>query len=153
MLSKTLDDWLDEYGESHRHPVNKAIHWICVPLILWTLLALIWPVHVGESPWINLCMAFMLFCLWFYARLSWSIAIGMSLVALISIVLIQWHIAQIAWPLWQTALTIFVLAWIGQFIGHMIEGKRPSFFKDLQFLLIGPAWLLSFVYRRLGIRY
>ena len=42
---------------------------------------------------------------------------------------------------------VFVLAWIGQFIGHLIEGKRPSFFKDLQFLLIGPAWLMAFVYR------
>jgi len=46
-----------------------------------------------------------------------------------------------------------VLAWIGQFIGHMIEGKRPSFFQDLQFLMIGPMWLLSFVYQRLGLRY
>lgn len=51
------------------------------------------------------------------------------------------------------AVTIFVLAWIGQFIGHKIEGAKPSFFKDLQFLLMGPAWLLSFLYDRLGIRY
>ena len=48
---------------------------------------------------------------------------------------------------------LFVLAWIGQFIGHKVEGKKPSFFKDLQFLLIGPAWLMSFVYRAAGLRY
>ena len=59
----------------------------------------------------------------------------------------------LAWPLWQSCLAIFVVAWIGQFIGHAIEGRRPSFFKDLQFLLIGPIWLLAFVYRSIGLRY
>jgi uncharacterized membrane protein YGL010W len=57
------------------------------------------------------------------------------------------------WPLWQVAAVVFVLAWTGQFIGHVFEGRRPSFFKDLQFLLIGPAWLLSFIYRHLGLEY
>jgi uncharacterized membrane protein YGL010W len=61
--------------------------------------------------------------------------------------------ANAPWPLWQVALAAFVLAWIGQFIGHLFEGKRPSFFQDLQFLLIGPAWLLSFVYRKLNLAY
>ena len=48
---------------------------------------------------------------------------------------------------------VFVLAWIGQFVGHMIEGRKPSFFEDVKFLLVGPAWLLGFIYRRAGIRY
>ena len=51
------------------------------------------------------------------------------------------------------AAAVFVVAWIGQFIGHAIEGKKPSFFEDVKFLLVGPAWLLHFVYRRAGIRY
>jgi uncharacterized membrane protein YGL010W len=55
--------------------------------------------------------------------------------------------------LWQVCLALFIVAWIFQFIGHKIEGKKPSFFKDLQFLLIGPAWLLSFIYQKVGIRY
>ena len=46
---------------------------------------------------------------------------------------------------------LFVLAWVGQFIGHKIEGKKPSFFEDLQFLLVGPVWLLRFVYERMGL--
>ena len=53
---------------------------------------------------------------------------------------------------WRLSLAIFIVAWIGQFIGHKIEGKKPSFFEDLQFLLIGPAWLLSFIYNKLGIK-
>ncbi len=46
-------------------------------------------------------------------------------------------------PLLTTSLAIFVIAWIGQFYGHKVEGKKPSFLKDLQFLLIGPAWVFE----------
>jgi uncharacterized membrane protein YGL010W len=56
-------------------------------------------------------------------------------------------------PLWSICVFLFVVAWIGQFVGHAIEGKRPSFFKDVQFLMIGPLWLLADVYRRLGVRF
>ena len=55
---------------------------------------------------------------------------------------------QIVLPL---SIAIFVLAWIGQFIGHKIEGKKPSFLDDLRFLLIGPLFVLSFLYRRLKL--
>ena len=50
-------------------------------------------------------------------------------------------------------LLTFIIAWVGQFIGHKIEGQKPSFFEDLQFLLIGPAWLISFIYKKIGIKY
>ena len=80
------------------------------------------------------------------ASVGWSIAF----VALMFVV--RW-LDTLAWPLWLTCVVIFVVAWIGQFIGHSIEGKRPSFFKDVQFLLIGPIWLVSHVYRRLGLSF
>jgi uncharacterized membrane protein YGL010W len=54
---------------------------------------------------------------------------------------------------WKICLVLFVLAWIGQFVGHKIEGKKPSFFQDVVFLLIGPAWLLHFIYKKAGQRY
>ncbi|MEJ1960555.1 MAG: Mpo1-like protein [Gammaproteobacteria bacterium] len=60
---------------------------------------------------------------------------------------------ELPWPVSTTSLAIFVTAWIGQFIGHALEGKQPSFFKDVQFLLIGPLWLVAALYRRLGIHY
>ena len=56
-------------------------------------------------------------------------------------------------PLWVISLIIFFVAWVGQFYGHKVEGKKPSFLKDIQFLLIGPAWLMHFIYKRLGIPY
>ena len=89
----------------------------------------------------------------YYARLSPRLALGVLPVFLVFL----WSIDEIQrnaqLPLWSICLVLFVLAWIGQFIGHVIEGRRPSFFKDLQFLLIGPLWLLADVYRRAGIRY
>ena len=66
-------------------------------------------------------------------------------------------IASITWieiidpSIWKLSMLIFILGWIGQFIGHKIEGQKPSFFEDIQFLLIGPAWLLSFIYKKLGV--
>ena len=153
MFRKTIDQWLSEYGESHQHPINKVIHWICVPTIMWTVIALLWGVQLFALPYANLAVLFLVFCLVFYARLSVPLMIGMFLIAVADVAIIQWHESVLNQPVWQSAIVLFVIAWILQFIGHKIEGKKPSFFKDLQFLLIGPAWLLSFVYRKAGISY
>lgn len=149
---------LDEYGESHRNPTNKLIHWICVPVIVWTVIALLWAAPFpaalqSEVVPVNWATIALVLAQIYYFRLSPMLAIGV----LMFNVLLLWLTAiadQAApWPLWQMAAGLFVLAWIGQFIGHLIEGKRPSFFKDLQFLLIGPAWLMSWLYKKLDIQY
>jgi len=152
MLNKTIHQWLADYSESHQNPTNKLIHWLCVPAILWCVLALLWLVPLGPISWINGATLLILISIIFYARLSWTLALGMIAISAVSIALIiGYQTANPGLPLWAFALLLFVIAWIGQFIGHNIEGKKPSFFKDLQFLLIGPAWLLSFVYQKLGI--
>jgi uncharacterized membrane protein YGL010W len=138
----TVEQWFERYGESHQNPVNKRIHWICVPLITFSLLGLMW----SATPW--LALGFAALALGFYLRLSWPLAIGMALlsgVMLAGVAILPERVA--------VCVAIFVGAWIGQFIGHQIEGKKPSFFDDLKFLLIGPLWLLGFVYRRLRIDY
>ena len=140
---RKVDELFERYGESHRNPSNKAIHWICVPLITWSVLGALWAwSSLAAYAGIGLALAF-------YAWLSPSIALGMLLV-----------FAAMAYPLTLlgqrvlvVAAVVFVLAWIGQFAGHVIEGKKPSFFEDVKFLLVGPAWLLGFVYRRAGIPY
>ena len=159
---KSIEQWIEEYGESHQNPSNKAIHWICVPLIMLSLLALIsiipFPISdfvlfsiSSETILLNWTIIFLLFSIIFYLRLSFSIAIGMLLIAIVMIASINW-IEFFDPTIWKLSLFIFVVSWIGQFIGHKIEGKKPSFFEDLQFLLIGPAWLLSFIYKKIGIR-
>jgi uncharacterized membrane protein YGL010W len=154
---RSVQDWLDEYGESHRNPTNKTIHWVCVPLIVLSLIALLWELPVPArfpeiSPLMNWGTLFMLAALVYYFLLSFSLALGMAVFTGGIILAVHW-LDGFAIPLWQIALSIFVLAWIGQFIGHKIEGERPSFFKDIQFLMIGPLWLLAQPYRKLKIPY
>ena len=140
---RKIDEWFGRYDASHRNPRNKIIHWICVPLIMWSLLAALYA-------WTPLAAyAVIAVAVAFYLSMSLSIALGMLIVA----ALMVFTLAAIADHLIAAAAVVFVAAWIGQFIGHRIEGKKPSFLEDVTFLLIGPAWLLGFVYRRLGIRY
>lgn len=155
---RAIDRLLEEYGESHRHPLNKAIHWLAVPVIVWTVVALLWSLPapggftIGGLP-LNWAILALVLAEIYWLRLSLSLGLGLLLYNAGMIALTLLVLASSPWPLWQVALVVFVAAWVLQFIGHAIEGKRPSFFQDLQFLLIGPAWLLAFVYRALGIRY
>jgi uncharacterized membrane protein YGL010W len=154
---RSVSDWLGEYGGSHQNPVNKLLHWICVPPIVLAVLGLLWstPVPVvfaDVSPWLNWATLAAAAALIYYLVLSPALAAGV-LIAFIALLLITQRLAHLPWPLWLTSLVIFVVAWIGQFVGHAVEGKRPSFFKDLQFLLIGPLWLLAAAYRRLSVPY
>jgi uncharacterized membrane protein YGL010W len=154
---RSVDDWLAEYGASHANPANKALHWICVPLIVLAVLGLLrsLPVPaalVARAPLLNWATLAMFAGLSYYALLSVRLALGMLAPLALAALALE-GLAHLPVPLWQSCLAIFVAAWIGQFIGHAIEGRRPSFFKDLQFLLIGPLWLLSFAYRRLRLSY
>src|SRR4051812_3592790 len=154
---KDVNQWLEEYGESHRNAANKKLHWICVPAIVVSLTGLLSCIPVpaslhGVAPYLNWGTALLVSGVVYYTVLSLRLAIGMALfVALV--VLAIWVLQQFPLPLWQSCLVLFVVAWIGQFIGHQIEGKCPSFFEDVRFLMIGPLWLLSFVYRKLGVRF
>lgn len=139
---KAIDQWFDEYGESHRNPTNKALHWICVPLITFSVLGILWAIH----PWVSVLAVAV--ALAFYATLSWRITAAMLVLSLIMLLILS-MMTYVFIP----SVAIFILAWVGQFIGHHLEGQKPSFFKDLQFLLIGPIWLLGFVFRAFGIRY
>ena len=157
MPAKTADQWFAEYGESHLNPTNKLIHWLCVPAIAASLLALLWelpvPAAMARIPYLNWATLLVLGALLFYMRLSLPLAVGMLLFTGPVLAGIATYQSSPPVPLWQVAATVFVTAWILQFVGHKIEGKKPKFLQDVQFLLIGPIWLLGFIYRRLGIRY
>lgn len=157
MARKQAEQWLAEYGESHRDPTNKWIHWVCVPLIVVSLLGLLWdvptPAWMDRVGLLNWATVFVALCMVFYFSISIPLAIGMLIYTAIVIGLIVWYEQLDIGPVWHAAAVIFVVAWIGQFIGHKIEGKKPSFLKDILFLLVGPLWLLKDLYRKLGIRY
>jgi len=154
---RTAAQWLDDYGVSHCNPSNKLLHWICVPVIVWCVIGLLWSLPVpgglhAPLPLANWGTLAVLAALVYYAFLSVPLALGALPVLAAMLWSIDWFERSTSVPLWSVCVALFVLAWIGQFIGHAIEGKRPSFFKDVQFLLIGPLWLLADLYRRLGMR-
>lgn len=154
---KSVADWFTEYGESHAHSTNKLLHWICVPLIVLSIMGFFWSIPTPTalssiSPWLNLATLIALLAVVYYVVLSPTLAIGIS-IAFVALFAILQALDTLPWPLWLSSLVIFVAAWIGQFIGHAIEGKRPSFLKDLQFLMIGPLWLVASLYQRFRIRY
>ena len=129
---KSIDEWFDEYSESHQDPTNKKIHWVCVPAILFSIIGIL--AHFSTL----LTALLLVLTLVFYARLDLVLAVAMA--ALLAVM--AWLIVILPLGL-GFYIGVFVIAWIGQFYGHKIEGKKPSFLKDLQFLLIGPLWCMK----------
>jgi uncharacterized membrane protein YGL010W len=157
---RKIDQLLSEYGESHQNATNKTIHWICVPAIFFSIVAMIASIPsdvlrsiLGDVPMLSWASVILVLVMIYYVSLSIPLSIGMLIFSLACLAAINGLLSIFAAPLWLIALIIFVVAWIGQFYGHKIEGKKPSFFKDLQFLLIGPAWLMHFIYKKIGIPY
>jgi uncharacterized membrane protein YGL010W len=146
---KTLDQWFAEYAVSHQNPKNKAIHYICVPAIFFSIVGLLMSIpsaflsnllHLNLPIIENWAVVVLIFVLLFYLRLSFAMAIKIAIFSFLCLVL-NFYIGQFV-PLWAFSIGVFVIAWIGQFYGHNIEGKKPSFLKDIQFLMIGPAWVV-----------
>ena len=149
-----MQQWLDEYGSHHQNGMNKIIHWICVPLIFFSVVGLLYSVKFNITFFyfkMNLAVLALVFVMLYYQKLSASLSFGMFLFAIICLFFCN-LIEVNGYRLWMVSLIIFVAAWIGQFIGHKIEGQKPSFLEDLQFLLIGPAWLMTFIYKKIGIK-
>ena len=148
---KSLNSWFDEYGESHQNKTNIYIHKVCVPLITWSLLGILWTLPTPDlflKYGVNWTYFFNGICLIFYISLR-SIRVILGVLSLIVpiVLLLQKYGPILGHRILYISLVVFILAWIGQFIGHKIEGKKPSFLKDIQFLLIGPAWILKEVLR------
>ena len=153
-MSWTIDQWLEKYGESHQNPINKQIHWVCVPLIMMSLIGMLWGIRVPGVDWeyANLGTLLIVGATAWYLRLSPRLALGMGVVTA-GMLAGLYLLSSLPFPLWATCAVIFAGAWVFQFVGHKIEGKKPSFLEDLFFLLVGPMWLLSFVYKSLGLKY
>lgn len=138
-----IDELLAEYSESHQNPVNKKVHYICVPLIFWSIVGLLYLIPVPLGPeWMNGALIALALVTTYYVRLSVPLSVVMFVFAILCFFSWQ-YLDQWGYSVWKIALIVFVLAWIGQFWGHKVEGKKPSFLKDLQFLLIGPAWIAA----------
>jgi len=147
---KTLQQWFDEYAISHQNKTNQAIHYVCVPAISFSIVGLLMSIpatiitnitSLNNMVVVNWATPLLTFVLLFYLSLSFSTFLRMTLFSIVC--LFGNFYLSLFLPLFHTSIAIFVIAWIGQFYGHKLEGKKPSFFKGLQFLLIGPAWVFE----------
>ena len=140
---RRVDALLAHYAESHRDPRNEAIHCVAIPLIMLSLIGLLHALH----PWV--AYAFVAASLVYYARLSAVFLLTMVVLTVVGLLLVR-AMGDLVLPI---SATIFVVAWIGQFVGHKLEGRKPSFFEDLQYLWVGPLFVLALLFRKLGIRW
>ena len=141
--SQTMQQLLQEYASSHQNKTNKIIHFICVPVIFWTIVALLWLVKI---PYVdNLALVTSVLLSFYYLAKDLKVAIQMIVFTILCLLLTAFMEKQ-GFPVLEIAVILFVVAWIFQFIGHKVEGKKPSFFKDLQFLLVGPAWIIKQIF-------
>ncbi len=143
--ARRVDQLLAHYGSSHQNPVNERIHCVAIPLIMQSLIGLLY----AASP--VLALLFQGASLVYYWRLSAVFLVSMVAISVLMLVIVAaLHVKGILLPV---CIAVFVLAWIAQFIGHRIEGKKPSFFEDLQYLWIGPLFVLSLLFRKIGLRW
>jgi len=152
---RSMQDWLDNYSADHRNPTNLVAHWLCVPPIVWSVIALLWTIPAPASlmrpgAWAVLVIVLAFYWYWKHShRLAAALLIAFAVLALITqLLFVELGLVRLRY----LAVAVFVLAWIGQFIGHHYEGRRPSFLTDLSYLLIGPAWLMAKLLRRLGVQ-
>lgn len=141
--ARRVDQLLAHYSESHRHPTNELIHYTAIPLIMLSLVGLIYALHpIAAYLFIAASMVY-------YVRLSWVFFITMLAGSALVLALVYAMGEQRV----VICASIFVVAWIFQFIGHKVEGKKPSFFEDIQYLWVGPLFVLSHLFTKLGIRW
>ena len=149
---RTYTEWMDEYALSHQNPINILIHKICVPLIMLSVIGLLWcipsPAIFLRVQGLNWATLFVSGALCFYFLLNRLMFVGMMIQSVVMLTVTSW-MASRGILLW-VSLVIFVVSWLFQFWGHKIEGKKPSFADDLAFLLIGPLWVQRALLKRMG---
>ena len=141
---RKVDRLLAYYGESHRHPTNEAIHMVAIPAIMLSIVGLLFALH----PWV--AYVFVAASLVYYARLRSPVFLVTMLVGTVVLLAAVHAMGDLVLPV---SAAIFVVAWIFQFVGHKIEGRKPSFFEDIQYLWVGPLFVLSKLFDRLGVRW
>lgn len=143
MQSRRIDQLLAHYGMSHQNPVNERIHFVAIPLIMLSLLGLLSSLHPVVA------YVFVAASLVYYARLSAVFFVTMLLGSLLALAVVK----LMGGAALLVSAAVFLGAWVLQFVGHKIEGKKPSFFEDLQYLWVGPLFVLSKLFLRLGVRW
>ncbi len=152
---RPAEEWLRQYGRHHADGANHLLHRLMIPFFVTSVVGLLWAIPVPAAfreatPVLNWGTVFLMAAIVYYFILSISLAFG----ALPFLALVVWAVMwldRLAYPLWMSCAALLVTAWMGQRISHRGPGNRPSLIGDLQYVMLGPVWLIAALYRRLGI--
>lgn len=149
------DGWLERYGEIHENLTYPAVYWTAVPLVVTGMVGFLWSLPVPTqfyeiSPLLNWGSAFLMVSAVYYFVISLSLAIGL-LPFVIGVGSIQLWLADSDFTPLRVSSGLLVGGLIGLWLGHRNERGIRATLEDLQTIMIGPAWLLSVIYRRIGI--
>jgi uncharacterized membrane protein YGL010W len=158
---RPIDLIIDQYDAFHQRPGNRFINYICIPLIVFSVVGFVWSlpfpslkflgVYNGYLNWASFLIAFSIY---YYMRLAPVLSYIMLLILFaITFGVTQLQALQKGFLLPQVCIFIFIICNIAQFIGYRIEGKKPTFSDEFKFMLTAPVWLLSLVLKRVGVKY
>jgi len=153
-MSET-DGWLKLYEDTHQDLTYPVIFWAAVPMVVLGTVGIMWTLPIPDeffdiSPLLNWGTAFLMAAAVYYFIISVSLAIGM-LPFFIGIAAIQTWLVQSDFSPLRVSIGLFVAGVIGLWMGHRNKSSLRPVLQDLQLMMIGPAWLLSVLYRRIGI--
>lgn len=153
-MSET-DGWLQQYEQTHQDMTYPTVYWAAVPMVVLGTVGILWTLPIPDeffeiSPLLNWGTVFLMATAVYYFIISVSLAIGM-LPFLLGIAGIQSWLASSAFSPLRVSIGLLVAGIIGLWMGHRNQGSLRPVLRDLQLMMIGPAWLLSVLYRRIGI--
>ena len=155
-MSET-DNWLLRYEQNHSKLNNPWVYWAAVPMVVTGTVGLLWALPIPAefyeiSPLLNWGSAFLMAATIYYFIISLSIAIGM-LPFLLGLATLQLWLTASGYPALGVSIGLVVAGTAGLAMGRRGAGGFRALLQDLQLMMIGPAWLLSVMYRRFGIPY
>jgi len=151
------DNWLLRYEQNHSELNNPWVYWAAVPMVVTGTVGLLWALPIPAefyeiSPLLNWGSAFLMAATIYYFIISLSIAIGM-LPFLLGLAALQLWLTASNYPALGVSIGLVVAGTVGLALGRRGTGGLRAVLQDLQLMMIGPAWLLSVIYRRFGIPY
>ena len=144
---RRVDQLFLEYEAFHKDPRNKLCHYLGITLIVFTIVSLLEQVRLLETPAgpLDLALPVVVGVVGFYLFLD--VALGVGALFLLAAALVGGR--YVPWPV---SVGVFLFGWVLQFVGHAFEGKRPAFLRNGVHLLVGPLWILSHLYEKVGLR-
>jgi len=149
--------WLERYEQAHSDLGNPVVYWAAVPMVVVGTVGLLWylpiPAEFAQiSPLLNWGSAFLMATTIYYFIISLSLAIGM-LPFVLGLASLQLWLTASQYPALGVSVGLLSAGIVGLALGRRGHGGLLALLQDLQLMMIGPAWLLSVIYRRFGIPY